>query len=60
MVYYNILKYLGPPFALSLDLLKELLSDSFTLEYAEKPVVTYERRVNGEHEEILAIWVRKV
>lgn len=50
---------LGPPFALSLDLCKELLQENFTLEYAEKPVFTYEKRVNGEHQELIAIWSRK-
>jgi hypothetical protein len=57
--YVYIFLILGPPFALSLDLCKELLQENFTLEYAEKPVLTYEKRVNGEHQELIAIWKRK-
>jgi hypothetical protein len=49
----------GPPFAVSPEIYRELLSPYFEEVYIKECTVTYERRKTSEHKELFSKWKRK-
>jgi hypothetical protein len=51
----------GPPWALSVEIYRDLLSDAFelVLQRELEPIEKFQKRLESEHKEMVSVWKRK-